>query len=106
MNYIIVNNSTFDEFFQMAQAVAQTAGPISISYVEHADADGQAIPGGWGCIKFTNAAPETPVFASPDVEYRYSAEQDAWLHDGAATKYSEWLKTLFQYFLSAPWWDL
>lgn len=106
MSYIIVNNSTFEKFFPKAKAVAQTYGPISFSYVEHAENDGKIIPGGWGCIRFTNTLSENPVFASPDVEYRYSVQQDAWLHNGEQTEYSEWIKSLFEYFLSAPWNDL
>ena len=50
MKYLIVNNTTFDAFYQTAQSVAQASGPLSISYVERADADGKDIPGGWGCI--------------------------------------------------------
>jgi len=106
VKYLIVNNTTFDAFYQTAQSAAQAAGPLSISYVERADADGKDIPGGWGCIRFQNAMPGSALFNAPDVEYRYSEEQDAWLADGATTQYSEWIKTLFQYFLSALWWDL
>lgn len=106
MKYLIVNNSTFDEFLQKARSIAQMSGSVSIAYVEHADADGKAIPGGWGCVRFLNELPSSVVFLPPDVEYRYFVAQDAWLTNGEPTEYSEWVKTLFEYFLSASWWVL
>lgn len=103
MNYIIVNNSTFSEFCQRAQLCANKGYPLALSYVEKADVNGVQIPGGWGCLRFAGPLPPDPVFLSPDKEYRYSPEADAWLVDSQQTEYSSWVKTLREYFVSSPW---
>lgn len=106
MNYIIVNNSTFNAFYQRAQVCANSGHPLSLSYLEKGDDRGLQIPGGWGCLRFAGPLPPDPVFLPPDKEYRYSPEAGAWLVDGQPTDYSSWVKGLHDYFVSSPWGSL
>lgn len=104
MNYIIVRNSSFDDFINTSRAalVGQT---VSAAYLEHVDQDGKDMPGGWGCLRFTGSLPNSPIFPS-GVEYRYSTDADAWLAGGQQTELSDWVKTLSLYFISSQWGSL
>jgi len=99
MKYVIVNNSTWDEFYNIVKALQSKGYVFTFSYVEHAK-DHEEIPGGWGCVRFADILPSEILFPSPDVEYRYSKEKDAWLVDGVFGPYSEWVKTLHAYFVT------
>lgn len=104
MNYIIVNNSTFDDFLQKAKAFAALGHSFSICYVAHVT--NPPIPGGWGALRFSGELPSQPIFIAPDVEYRYSPTADAWLANGATTQHSDWVKSFYAYFADARWSDL
>lgn len=108
MNNIIVNTADRDPHaFLAAVRALKTAGhDCEFQYVQRADDGTQDFPGGWGCLKFPDMVPEEALFALPDVEYRWSEPQEAWVADGKQTSCSIWLKTLHKYFLSSPWGSL
>lgn len=100
MNYIIVNNSTLEEFTGRAKYWLTNGLLFTIDYVEHVEDPEIVVPGGWGCFRFSSPLPSSVLFDMPDVEYRYSEEQNAWLANGQLTPYSHIAEGLHTYFVS------
>jgi hypothetical protein len=71
-----------------------------VDYTEHVSDPFIEVPGGWGCFRFVYPLPSSKLFELPDVEYRYSEEQNAWLADGELTPYSGIVAGLHTYFVS------
>ena len=99
MNYIIVNNSTFDDFSHKVNLIRDQGLTFTTSYVEKVDKP-ETATGGWGCLRFVEVLPSQKIFFSPDLEYRYSVEQKTWLADGNTTINSDWVEALHQYFVT------
>ena len=100
MNYLIVNNSTLDEFTARVKYWNTRGLFFSVDYVEHVDDPVIQVPGGWGCFRFVYPVPSSVLFQPPDVEYRFSEEQNAWLANGELTPYSGIVAGLHTYFVS------
>jgi hypothetical protein len=99
VNYIIVNNSTFDDFTHKVSLIRAQGLTFTTDYVEKVEKPVTAT-GGWGCLRFIEALPTQQLFFSPDLEYRYSIAQQMWLADGKKTINSDWVEALHQYFVT------
>lgn len=100
MYYVIVNNSTLEKYIADTTAWSAKGVVFTGSYVDHVSDPFIDVPGGWGCMRFVYPVPANKLFYPPDVEYRYSPEQDAWLADGELTPYSGVVAGLHTYFVS------
>ncbi len=100
MYYVIVNNSSFDKFIADTGAWSAKGLVFTTSYVEQVTDPSIEVPGGWGCMRFVYPLPSDKLFNPPDVEYRFSQEQDAWLADGQLTEFSGVVAGLHTYFVT------
>lgn len=99
MKYIIVNNSTFDDFSHKVSLIRAQGMTFTTDYVEKILTPPD-ITGGWGCLRFADTLPSQKLFVSPDLEYRFSQEQNAWVVDGKKTPNSDWVVALYNYFVT------
>jgi hypothetical protein len=100
MNYVIVNTFDIDTFTERLKYWNSRGLFFSVDYVEHVDDPVIQVPGSWGCLKFAYPVPSSVLFEPPDVEYRFSEEQNAWLANGELTPFSIIVAGLYTYFLS------
>lgn len=107
MNYIIVNSKDFDRFVVTARTLQKGGFKIAASYIGRFVDPVEAASGEWGALRSAQAFPAAPIYAAPDVEYRFSAADDAWLANGERTEYSDFVgNSLYKYFVDAEWGDL
>lgn len=100
MNYVIVNTFSLDTFMERIKYWNAKGLFFSTDYVEHVDDPVLQVPGSWGCFRFVYPVPSSVLFEPPDVEYRFSEEQNAWLANGELTQYSQIVAGLHTYFAS------
>jgi hypothetical protein len=101
-DYIIVNNSTFNEFLARTVSLNTEGYKFTFDYAEKLSNMGATYPGGFGCLRMIGGMPAEKMFLSPDVEYRYSDTQNKWLADGQETNLSKLgvIQTLYEYFVT------
>jgi hypothetical protein len=98
MYYIIANSPDQVMFQNDIDIFRSKFVPFTTNYIV---STGEPLaPGGWGCVRFTFPEPSGKIFNSPNVEYRYSADQDAWQVDGETSPLSNFVKGLHDYFVS------
>ena len=100
MNYLIINNFNLDKFTARIEYWNTKGLAFGVDYVEHVEDPVIQVPGSWGCLKFAYPVPSGALFDPPDVEYRFSEEQNAWLANGEITPYSGTVAGLYSYFAS------